>query len=613
VTAGKAHRLHREVDSARWCVNREDLVVFEQEVYALWLKGGIPKSSYCDASNHDDPKIGPSIHQVCEHYIKPVTLEAGGMSWALMRHPEGLTCDVFATHCWAEGVFEFLSKVRDAWPVDHEAKGLYCCFLANPQNGGIEDMLNDGPDRSPFAQALNTAKHFLVIPNSKVSIYSRLWCVYEAHLAVEAASKGTLNIMLPSTVPHCAVITFSLPGVLSFLLGLILAYFFCAAFYGFVFQPLVWMVLVMIGSPLLGGSMRCLARYAHSKVAAWATLSSYWLELFIIGHGLGLAFWHFRGFNDQYVAGRRVSHSFEIGEGWACLPLAFSLVVLYLSIIIRRVSRSIAQREAHMLNFTSVRHAKCTRGDDELRIWRAIQGQEDHIDRCIEILSHAGKYDKALLRNIANGMSPLQARLGANPFRIFIAVWAWEYWWVTDLAAHAHHIYCIQAPAATCALALIAWYFVRDHAVFAFDMLFFGGLLFVAVSKLWLNSLPDPRAGDDETPQRFLSWETLAMQLLGLCLVVVASLYHYCGLRKTVWGERGSCSALGVGQSHCLLTCCDEDDALQAELANIGEEIVDEFALGGRLCPADSSDEETTEQETTTLLEEDEALARVQP
>ena len=35
---------------------------------------------------------------------------------------------------------------------------------------------------NPFAKALQRASHILVIPNSKISIYSRLWCVYEAYL-----------------------------------------------------------------------------------------------------------------------------------------------------------------------------------------------------------------------------------------------------------------------------------------------------------------------------------------------------------------------------------------------------------------------------------------------
>ena len=35
--------------------------------------------------------------------MKPVTRAAGGMSYALMKHPQGLLCEVFISHAWAEG------------------------------------------------------------------------------------------------------------------------------------------------------------------------------------------------------------------------------------------------------------------------------------------------------------------------------------------------------------------------------------------------------------------------------------------------------------------------------------------------------------------------------
>ena len=47
------------------------------------------------------------MYVVNDHFIKPVTAMYGGMSFALMLHPDGLECDVFATHAWMEGGFEF--------------------------------------------------------------------------------------------------------------------------------------------------------------------------------------------------------------------------------------------------------------------------------------------------------------------------------------------------------------------------------------------------------------------------------------------------------------------------------------------------------------------------
>ena len=61
---------------------------------------------------------------------KPVTLKAGGMSYALMKHPEGLPCDVFISHAWAEGTM-------DDWgtPMTLDAKRWsYTLILSNIYN-----------------------------------------------------------------------------------------------------------------------------------------------------------------------------------------------------------------------------------------------------------------------------------------------------------------------------------------------------------------------------------------------------------------------------------------------------------------------------------------------
>ena len=134
-----ARELHRRVKPEFWCITREDLVVFERDVRAAWRDGKIPDNPEKPNRYHNDPKIGPTIYAVNEHWLKPKTAEAGGMSYALMLHPQvsarvsvhalvrnvhvhvcthfqGLKCDVFVTHAWSEGVFEFLGKVLRTWP-----------------------------------------------------------------------------------------------------------------------------------------------------------------------------------------------------------------------------------------------------------------------------------------------------------------------------------------------------------------------------------------------------------------------------------------------------------------------------------------------------------------
>ena len=116
-------------------------------------------------------QIGPSIYTVNAQHIMPVTEQAGKISWALMRHPDGLDCHLFISHAWQEGVFEFLSKVLHSWP--RQAHHAWCCMLANPQNLDIAALLQS-PRSSPFAQAIRASIFVLVVPNRRSSIYTRL-------------------------------------------------------------------------------------------------------------------------------------------------------------------------------------------------------------------------------------------------------------------------------------------------------------------------------------------------------------------------------------------------------------------------------------------------------
>eukprot|EP00928_Gymnodinium_smaydae_P009118 TRINITY_DN13372_c0_g1_i1.p1 TRINITY_DN13372_c0_g1~~TRINITY_DN13372_c0_g1_i1.p1 ORF type:complete len:211 (-),score=20.75 TRINITY_DN13372_c0_g1_i1:15-626(-) len=179
--------LHAKFQPSRWCINKDDLRQFRKVVLAS-VRGKFITPSEEDAFNPSDARVGPSISSVTKDLIKPVTNIRGDTSWALMLHPEGLQCDLFVSHCWQEGTFEFIDKVLYSWP--HAARNAYCCMLSNPQNLDIGSLLSR-PDCSPFAEALRTARCTLVVPNSRRSISIRIWCVhgpyqpmcgYEAHL-----------------------------------------------------------------------------------------------------------------------------------------------------------------------------------------------------------------------------------------------------------------------------------------------------------------------------------------------------------------------------------------------------------------------------------------------
>ena len=104
--------LHHQVPPEKWCVTKEGMIFFEHEVRRALSAGEIPNRSDYPNPHHDVPAVGPMMYAVTDYVIKPLTARYGGMSFALMLHPEGLECDIFATHAWAEGVFEFLDKIH---------------------------------------------------------------------------------------------------------------------------------------------------------------------------------------------------------------------------------------------------------------------------------------------------------------------------------------------------------------------------------------------------------------------------------------------------------------------------------------------------------------------
>uniref|UniRef100_A0A7S2JKB7 Uncharacterized protein n=1 Tax=Zooxanthella nutricula TaxID=1333877 RepID=A0A7S2JKB7_9DINO len=174
----------RQPGHEQWCVKKRDLKMLRRMVRGEIDAGRILPTEG-DRFDPQDNVFGPSVYTVTEQLIKPVTAEAGARSWALMRHPEGLTCDIFITHSWSEGAFEFIEKVLASWPIRKRAA--WCCILANPQALDIGGLLQD-PRTSPFAIALRASRYVMVVPTVRASVYSRIWCIYEAHLAVECNS-----------------------------------------------------------------------------------------------------------------------------------------------------------------------------------------------------------------------------------------------------------------------------------------------------------------------------------------------------------------------------------------------------------------------------------------
>lgn len=170
--------MHSEIDPECWCVTRRDLRELRRRVRLAVLERRIVPTEM-DNFDPAENEVGPNFYTVVEQYLKLETAETRA-SWALERHPGGLACDLFVTHAWAEGVYEFIDKVLGSWP--WSARHAWICTLSMPQHLDISGLISS-PSKSPFAKALERATDILVVPNRRSSIYTRLWCVYEAFLA----------------------------------------------------------------------------------------------------------------------------------------------------------------------------------------------------------------------------------------------------------------------------------------------------------------------------------------------------------------------------------------------------------------------------------------------
>jgi len=175
--------LHYRIGAERWCITKSDLSQLRKDVTTAIAQGRI-RSTSSDPFDPKDTKVGPNIYTVVDQLIKPLTDidgPSGGASYALTHHPDGIECEVFITHAWCEGVYEFIDKVLASWPWGK--RSAYACMLSNPQNGDFLASMISSPSASPFARALSHATHVIAVPNQTVGIYTRLWCCYEAYLA----------------------------------------------------------------------------------------------------------------------------------------------------------------------------------------------------------------------------------------------------------------------------------------------------------------------------------------------------------------------------------------------------------------------------------------------
>lgn len=131
-----------------------------------------------------------TMRDIVEEVIKP-QCKITGQPYALHLNPEGLKMETFCTHCWDEQYDDFLNSINQAYEGNLNPPNLWICAFALFQ-GTKEDIAEQISGKeafklsdSPFVRALRNANEFLVIRNSSVDLYSRIWCVCELLYAWE--------------------------------------------------------------------------------------------------------------------------------------------------------------------------------------------------------------------------------------------------------------------------------------------------------------------------------------------------------------------------------------------------------------------------------------------
>ena len=286
-------------------------------------------------------------------------------------NPDGLDCDLFITHAWQEDVFEFTEKVLTSWP--WRAHHAWCCMLAIPQNLNIGALLQS-PSSSPFALALQNAKYMLVVPNRHNSVYTRLWCGYEAYLAFQSN-----KIIRTATPPIWREVLFAWLRMFPALLAGIMVGRLSEEFKSVLHLIVMMRMLAFLAIPVSqnSGQIRlCLiANHVGLATSAAAVIACAHHELLPL--------------NPQITARQAANYRFAR----ACILVYFLLSEL------DRVNWQTEMQQAEELqnNFQgSVRRASCSDSKDELNIRHEIGDQVDEVDKVIQVLLKAGLTSDAL-------------------------------------------------------------------------------------------------------------------------------------------------------------------------------------------------------------------------
>ena len=460
--------LHRSVPAERWCITRSEFEDFVKEVHRRWESNQIPCSERRN-SLHWDLSHGPNLYDVNSYVVKPVTLKAGGASYALMKHPEGLECEVFVSHSWHGGIFHLGRGIHAAWPQLYQRDNLYCCLLSNPQNLDLDEFIGGNLAESAFALALQKASHLLVVPNPSTGVYSRLWCVFEAYLG----AKWNKIYLLPVVPDRKETFKYWFREV-----GVVM---FCGLLAG---VPVWWSLKFFVGHSSGTGLYSWLELiYRVLSLLALLMVVPYWHHSWSLDMMRGLTcigcVFFLMDVDWIFVATSREGKAWvSCFYGWfSNLTVSNASVTVLLVLLKSEKARFEEQKE--MMQFHSLRDAHCSKGEDEQRIRQAIAGAEDEVEIVIGILLTAGAYTDNLRRSWDNGLNIERAGMTDVKTAMSFSMLAWSITALdllsdTHVGHLAHRRYfgylCLLYIVSVVAIPLSVWRLEKqgpDTAVFA--------------------------------------------------------------------------------------------------------------------------------------------------
>mmetsp|Transcript_4363 Transcript_4363/g.10536 ORF Transcript_4363/g.10536 Transcript_4363/m.10536 type:complete len:514 (+) Transcript_4363:59-1600(+) len=131
-----------------------------------------------------------TMHDVNSKFLQPLC-DGSGMCYAhFINSSELLLVDVFVSHAWQECFEEFFQAVCSAFRHWRAKPNLWICALALRQSKDAASVAlqvgaGSDPSAAPFTKALAKADKLLIVRNSAVNLYDRIWCCWEFYMAVQ--------------------------------------------------------------------------------------------------------------------------------------------------------------------------------------------------------------------------------------------------------------------------------------------------------------------------------------------------------------------------------------------------------------------------------------------